>query len=57
MGPYKPSSLIDYLEGREVELEAIWGEPLRQAKAASADTPELEKLYQEIKQALQGRPS
>ncbi|HEY9155930.1 MAG TPA: 2-dehydropantoate 2-reductase, partial [Opitutaceae bacterium] len=27
MGPYKPSSLIDFLAGREVEVEAIWGEP------------------------------
>ena len=24
--PYRTSSLIDYQEGREVELEAIWGE-------------------------------
>ena len=52
MGPYKPSSLIDYLEGREVELEAIWGAPLQQAKAAGAETPELEKLHAEIQQAL-----
>jgi 2-dehydropantoate 2-reductase len=44
MGPYKPSSLIDYLEGREVEVEAIWGEPLRQAQAAGAAVPRLEAL-------------
>ncbi len=45
MGPYRPSSLIDYLEGREVEVESIWGEPLRRAKAAGAAVPGLESLY------------
>ena len=25
MGPYQPSSLVDFLAGREVEVEAIWG--------------------------------
>lgn len=52
MGPYKPSSLIDFLEGREVEVEAIWGEPLRRAKKTGARTPELEKLYHEIRSAV-----
>ena len=51
MGAYKPSSLIDFLEGREIEIEAIWGEPLRQAKAAGAEVPELESLYEEIQHA------
>jgi 2-dehydropantoate 2-reductase len=45
MGPYKPSSLIDFLEGREVEVESIWGEPLRRARAAGVDTPRLAMLY------------
>ena len=49
MGAYKPSSMIDYLEGRSVEVEAIWGEPLRRAKAAGAKLPRLETLYQELK--------
>jgi 2-dehydropantoate 2-reductase len=52
MGPYKPSSLIDYLDGREVEVEAIWGEPLNRAKEAGVDTPELERLYQTIKSVV-----
>ena len=34
MTQYRPSSLIDFEEGREVEIEPIWGEPLRQAEAA-----------------------
>jgi 2-dehydropantoate 2-reductase len=49
MGAYQPSSLIDYLAGREVEVEAIWGEPLRRAQAAGAAVPRLEKLYADLK--------
>ncbi len=50
MQAYKPSSVIDFLEGRRVEVEAIWGEPLRQAKAADASMPKLEMLYALLKQ-------
>lgn len=46
MGPYKPSSLIDYELGREVEVEAIWGEPLRQAEGLRVSAPRLRMLYQ-----------
>jgi 2-dehydropantoate 2-reductase len=49
MGAYHPSSLVDFLAGREVEVEAIWGEPLRRAKAAGAKVPRLEKLYASLK--------
>jgi len=52
MGAYQPSSLVDFLAGREVEIEAIWGEPLRRALAAGANVPELEQLYAELRQAL-----
>ena len=45
MGPYRPSSLVDYLAGREVEVEAIWGEPLRRAKAVGVEMPRLARLY------------
>jgi 2-dehydropantoate 2-reductase len=50
MGAYQPSSLIDYLAGREVEVEAIWGEPLRRAQAAGAAMPRLEQLYARLKE-------
>ncbi len=50
MGAYQPSSLIDYLAGREVEVEAIWGEPLRRAQAAGAAMPRLEQLYVRLKE-------
>jgi 2-dehydropantoate 2-reductase len=55
MGAYQPSSLIDYLAGREVEVEAIWGEPLRRAQAAGAAMPHLEQLYARLKQLTAGR--
>lgn len=45
MGPYKPSSVIDFLQKKPVEVEAIWGEPLRQAQAAGVRVPKLEMLY------------
>jgi 2-dehydropantoate 2-reductase len=55
MGPYRPSSLIDYLEGREVEVSGIWGEPLRRGLAAGAKMPELSQLKQEIEAKLRAR--
>ena len=48
MGPYKPSSLIDFLAGREVEVDAIWGEPLRRGELAGVPMPELKKLHGEL---------
>ncbi len=45
MGAYRPSSLIDWELGRPVEVEAIWGEPLRQGIAAGARMDRLDTLY------------
>lgn len=45
MGPYRPSSLADFMAGREVEVEAIFGEPLRQGQAAGVEMPHLATLY------------
>ncbi len=55
MSAYKPSSLIDFLAGSEVELEAIWGEPVRRAKAAGIEMPLVERLYEELKERIAGR--
>ena len=55
MSAYKPSSLIDYLAGGEVELEAIWGEPVHRAKAAGIEMPQVERLYQELKERIAAR--
>lgn len=52
MGPYKPSTLVDWLAGQELEIEPIWGEPLRRAQAAGVAVPHLEKLYDKIKARL-----
>ncbi len=49
LGAYKPSTLIDFQNGRPLEIEAIWGEPLRRARAAGAPMPRLAELYHELK--------
>ncbi len=45
MGRYLPSTLLDYLAGRELELEAIWGEAYRRAFNAGAEVGRLETIY------------
>jgi len=52
MGAYQPSSLLDYLAKKPVELESIWGEALRQGTSAGVPMPELTKLYQKLKQLV-----
>lgn len=54
MGAYKPSTLLDFEAGRALELEAIWGEPLRRAQARGMAMPRLEELYARLK-ALNAR--
>ena len=49
MGAYKPSSLLDHLAGRPVEVEAIWGEAVRQARGVGARMVRVEMLYQLLK--------
>lgn len=55
MKDYRPSSMIDYVEGRPVEVEAIWGIPLRQAEEAGAQLPRWRELYEAILRALEER--
>ena len=52
MGPYRPSTMIDFMEGRELELVPIWEEPMRRAKAAGVAIPALEKLLGNLKARL-----
>jgi 2-dehydropantoate 2-reductase len=54
MGSYKPSTLLDWEAGKALEVEAIWGEPLRRATVAGAKTPRLEIVYSLLK-ALDAR--
>jgi 2-dehydropantoate 2-reductase len=49
MGAYKPSTLLDFESTRPLEIEAIWGEPLRRAAAAGAQAPRLQVLYSLLK--------
>ena len=44
MGAYQPSTMIDFREGRPMEIEAIFSEPLRRAQLHSVDTPQLALL-------------
>ncbi|HEY6166613.1 MAG TPA: 2-dehydropantoate 2-reductase [Verrucomicrobiae bacterium] len=44
MGAYRASTLIDFERGQPIELESLFLEPLRQAKAAGVATPRLAAL-------------
>ena len=48
MGKYRPSSMIDYVEGREVELDAIWSNPLGVAQEHSVSVPMMERLLRDL---------
>ena len=50
MGPYKASTLIDYENGMELELNALFYEPLRQAQMAKFFTPRLANMCAVLKQ-------
>jgi 2-dehydropantoate 2-reductase len=49
MKPYRTSMKIDYDEHRPLEVEAIFGSPLRMAKQAGLELPKIEVLYQQLK--------
>ncbi len=55
MAQYRPSSLIDFQEGREVELEPIWGETIRQAAEAQLVMSQVAALYEQLKTLTQNR--
>ncbi|MBI4214238.1 MAG: 2-dehydropantoate 2-reductase [Chloroflexi bacterium] len=44
MGAYRPSTLIDFTEGRPMEVDAMFAEPLRRAQALGVDAPRLTLL-------------
>ena len=55
MGPYRTSSMIDFVEGREVEVSPIWGEPLRRANDAGVAMPRTAELLRKIRERLADR--
>ena len=48
MGPYRPSTLVDADAGNPLEIEPIWGEPLRRARSLGVKTPHLASLYKKL---------
>lgn len=55
MGAYLPSSVLDFRQGNPVELESIWEEPLRRAKAIGLSMPRLEQLVEAIRAKIAER--
>lgn len=55
IGDYRPSSLVDFEEGREIELEEIWGEPMRRARSVGVPMPRLETIYWLIRRLVASR--
>jgi 2-dehydropantoate 2-reductase len=49
MQPYRTSMKLDYDDRRPLEVEAIFGTPLRLAKQAGASLPRIQMLYQQLK--------
>ncbi len=54
MGAYRASTLLDYEQGKPIELESLFCEPLRRARRAGVDTPLLAALCSVLK-ALEER--
>lgn len=52
MGPYRTSSMIDFVEGREVEVAPIWEEPLRRANDSGVAMPHTAELLRRIRERL-----
>ena len=44
MGAYRPSTMIDFVEGRAMEVEAIFAEPLRRARSLHVPAPNMALL-------------
>ncbi len=49
MVPYASSMLVDYRNGREMEVEAIFGNPLRTAEQLGFEPVNLRMLYHQLK--------
>jgi 2-dehydropantoate 2-reductase len=49
MPPYRASMKIDFDDGKPMEVEAIYGNPLRVARAAGAAMPLVETIYRQLK--------
>lgn len=54
MAPYSPSMRVDWDKGRPMEVEAIFGNPLRAAESRGARLPRLRALYEELSALNEG---
>lgn len=52
MGEFIPSSAVDYLRGRQVEYDAIWGSTLARAHETGVPVPQWEQLAADIRARL-----
>ena len=48
MEPYAPSMKLDFDRHQPMEIEAIYGHPIRAAEAAGTTMPETRRLYEEL---------
>lgn len=48
MVPYRPSMKLDHDAGRPMELEAIYANPVRAARAAGCAVPRIESLWRQL---------
>jgi 2-dehydropantoate 2-reductase len=55
MGAYKPSTVIDFERGQPLELDALFMEPLRQARKAGIAMPRLQRLCEILRQVDPGQ--
>jgi len=49
MGAYKASTLLDFEQGKPLEMESLFLEPLRQARQAGVQMPRLEAMCEVLK--------
>ena len=49
MKPYRASLKVDFDDHRRMEVESIYGNPLRAAQQAGAAMPLVETLYRQLK--------
>jgi 2-dehydropantoate 2-reductase len=54
MGSYKPSTLVDFERGQPLELDHLFQEPLRRARAAGVPMPRLTALCRVLEQLPAG---
>ncbi len=57
MVPYDSSMRLDFLAGRPIEVESIYGNALRAAERANVQSPIMRVMYQQLKFLADQRPS